>query len=242
MTLYDRVIYRLARILEQRLGATALAQRVGDGVFERTHRMRQPLLPHVSIGRHTYGVESDTVVHPTPAAPCRIGSFCCVAEGVRIFCQADHRLDLPSMYPFRSLLTRRYQRCDPSNHNHDAFTKGGVEIGHDVWLGFRAVVLSGSTVGTGAVIGAGSVVAGHIPPYAVVVGNPGRIIRKRFPDPLVERLLASRWWDLPDDGIRSLDRELYSGDLEQFLAQVAAAWERCAQAPGPQLGSSRLAQ
>ncbi|PQO28766.1 hypothetical protein C5Y98_23585 [Blastopirellula marina] len=70
-----------------------------------------------------------------------------------------------------------------------------LEIGHDVWLGFNVVILPGChRIGTGAIVGAGSIVTKDIPPYAIAVGNPARILRYRFPEEVCAKLLASQWW------------------------------------------------
>jgi len=81
---------------------------------------------------------------------------------------------------------------------------GFTRIGCDVWIGANASILRGRTVGTGACIGAGTVVTHDVPPYAVVVGNPGRVVRYRFPEPIVESLLRTRWWTLPAETIATL--------------------------------------
>ena len=228
MTLRDKIIIKVARVLARRFGAVDVADRVGQKAFKRVQRAERITLPHVVIGRHSYGISNKTVVLATAAAPVKVGSFCSVAEGVLIFGQADHPLQLASTYPFRTMLTRRFAKpANPENHNHDAVTKGRVEIGHDVWLGAGAIVLSGSKIGTGAVVGAGAVVAGIVPPYGIVVGNPARLIRKRFSNELIERLLQSQWWDLPDAEIFALDEAFYSPDTDQFLRLVAEAWARC---------------
>jgi serine acetyltransferase len=111
-------------------------------------------------------------------------------------------------------------------YNFDATTKGPVDIGHDVWVGENVIILSGSVIGTGAVIGAGAVIAGVVPPYAVVVGNPKKILRMRFREEPVRQLLASRWWDLPDTEIAALDDAFYQKDIPLFLSRVEGAWKR----------------
>ena len=72
-----------------------------------------------------------------------------------------------------------------------------VTIGNDVWCGHNVNILGGVTIGSGAIIGAGAVVTRDVPPYAVMGGVPAEVIRYRFPDQLIERLLAVRWWDMP---------------------------------------------
>lgn len=93
-------------------------------------------------------------------------------------------------------------------------------IGHDVWIGSRAVVLRGVTVGTGAIVAAASVVVRDVPPYTIVVGSPARELRPRFPSDLVERLLASQWWDAPPAELRRAVAA--SGRAEGERAKVEA--------------------
>jgi acetyltransferase-like isoleucine patch superfamily enzyme len=90
-----------------------------------------------------------------------------------------------------------------------------VNIGHDVWLGRSVIVLPGVTIGDGAVVGAGSVVTKEVPPYAIVAGNPARLIRYRFSELLRSRLLSARWWDLSDRELQALAP--YVRDVEAFL-------------------------
>ena len=82
-------------------------------------------------------------------------------------------------------------------------TRGPIVIGHDVWIGAGTHVLSGVTVGTGAVIGAGSVVTRDVPPYAVAVGAPARVVRFRFDEDIIRRLLESQWWEWSHEEIRA---------------------------------------
>src|ERR687890_149200 len=75
--------------------------------------------------------------------------------------------------------------------------RGDTVVGNDVWLGYEAIVMAGVTIGDGAIVAAGSVVAGDVPPYAIVAGNPARVVRSRFAEEDVQRLLRAAWWDWP---------------------------------------------
>lgn len=75
-------------------------------------------------------------------------------------------------------------------------------IEHDVWIGDNSILLPGITVGTGAVIGAGAIVTKDVPPYAIVAGNPAKILRKRFSDEKIQELLATKWWEWDDEKIK----------------------------------------
>ena len=141
-----------------------------------------------------------TILRASAEAPVTIGSFCSIAAGVVIIAQAEHPVDLPSTFPFRTLMFDGIASA-MGLQSRDAISRGPITIGHDVWIGQNAIILSGITIGSGAVIGAGSVVTKDIQPYDIVVGNPAKKIRRRFSDEVVAQLLAIRWWNLPDDDI-----------------------------------------
>ena len=86
-------------------------------------------------------------------------------------------------------------------------------VGNDVWIGYEAVILSGVTIGDGAVIGTRAVVTKDVPPYTIVGGIPAKPIRKRFDDAVIERLEALRWWDWEEEKIRRAIPAIRSGDL-----------------------------
>lgn len=90
-------------------------------------------------------------------------------------------------------------------------------IGHDVWIGRDVIIMEGITIGTGAVIGAQSLVTRDVPPYTVVAGSPAKMIRYRFEEPLREQLLASRWWEHDQSELAQLPTE----DPQAFLAALA---------------------
>lgn len=90
-----------------------------------------------------------------------------------------------------------------------------IKVGHDVWIGRSAIILPGVTVGNGAVVGAGAIVTRDVPPYAVVAGNPARLIRYRFGHSTIERLQKVMWWDMDESRLRQLGP--FVTDIEKFL-------------------------
>ncbi len=98
--------------------------------------------------------------------------------------------------------------------------KGDTVIGNDVWIGQNATVMPGVHIGDGAIIGANSVVASDIPPYTVAVGNPCRVVKKRFDDELTELLLEFKWWDKSIEEIDDLMPLLSCGDLEKVRNEL----------------------
>ena len=167
----------------------------------------------MTVGRHTYGAEHITVLWPQ--AEIEIGSFCSIAPGVTIFAGGGHALDRGTTYPFGHVLTSTFPAPPLDGH---PVTRGPVRIGHDVWIGANASIMSGVRIGNGAVIGAHSHVVTSVKPYAVVGGNPAQVYCFRHPPDVVHQLLAMRWWDLPDEQIREIVPLLTQRDLVPLFA------------------------
>ncbi len=141
-----------------------------------------------------------------------IGAYSSFASGVQILLGGEHRTDWVTTYPFSQMDHRlRTVKGHPAS-------RGDVRIGSDVWVGREAMILSGVTIGDGAVIGARSVVSRDVPPYGVASGNPATLRRTRFPPEQVERLLAAQWWSWPRAEIDAAMPKLLNGDIESFLA------------------------
>jgi acetyltransferase-like isoleucine patch superfamily enzyme len=135
-----------------------------------------------------------------------VGAYCSIAEDVTFFIGGNHRSDWLSTFPFPGVIGR----------GHPA-SRGPIVVGNDVWIGMGAAVLSGVQVGDGAVVGAFAVVTRDIPPYAVVAGNPARVIRYRFPPETVATLLTIRWWEWSDDDVAACIPILTGGSLAELV-------------------------
>ena len=112
---------------------------------------------------------------------------------------ANHAIAGPSTYPF-PLFGGAWQAALPVE-KMPFLVKGDIAVGHDVWFGYESLVMPGVTIGTGAVIGARAVVTADVAPYTIIAGNPARIVRRRFADDEIDRLLALAWWDWPAEKI-----------------------------------------
>jgi len=152
--------------------------------------------PFYNIGDYTYGCPR--VFEWGEGAKLKIGKYCSIAEAVNIFLGGNHRLDWITTYPFMSIFDWK----EAENLKGHPATKGDVVIGNDVWIGHGATILSGVKIGDGAVIGAAAVVAKDVEPYSVVVGNPAKEVKKRFPNNVIVKLLKLKWWDWPEDKIK----------------------------------------
>ena len=138
----------------------------------------------------------------------RIGRFCQIADGVRfITASANHRRDGVSTYPFAI-----FDGMDPARPSLPQGPRPDTIIGHDVWIGTRAMIMPGAEIGSGSIIGAGAVVGGQIPPYSIVTGNPGRA-RPRFSEDETMRLLECAWWDWDIDRIVANEPAIVGADL-----------------------------
>jgi chloramphenicol O-acetyltransferase type B len=167
----------------------------------------------VTIGRHSYFATPPQLLAYAEGRRIEIGSFCSISGDVRFYLDGSHRTDFITTSPFGGM-----GLSAPPGTNA---SKGPITIGHDVWVGHGASVLSGVTIGTGAVVGTQAVVASDVRPYAIVVGNPAREIRRRFADEDCEMLLASRWWEWNDEKILSALGDLWSTDVRSFAERWA---------------------
>ena len=171
-----------------------------------------------SIGAYSYG--RPKVRFPESGRRLSIGRYCSIADKVEILLGGDHRLDWVTTYPFAAM-AGLWPGVDAPEAYHAS--RGDVVIGHDVWLGSGCTILSGVTVGHGAVVAARAVVTRDVPPYAIVAGNPGRVVRSRFDEATVAALLDAAWWDLPHAAVSRLVPLLSSGRTEELVAAVREA-------------------
>jgi acetyltransferase-like isoleucine patch superfamily enzyme len=113
-----------------------------------------------------------------------------MASNVHVFLR-DHPLDRLSLHPF-------FYNSDLGYLERDSVVTGTLTIDADAWIGYGVLITPGCTrIGIGAVVGAGAVLTKDVPDFAVVAGNPARLLRYRFPEPTQEAILASRWWECP---------------------------------------------
>ena len=170
---------------------------------------------NVRVGDYTYGVPA--VLHWGEEARLEIGKFCSIANEVKIFLGGNHRTDWISTYPFNMI--KLFSAEGSKIVGHPA-TKGDVIIGNDVWIGRGAIILSGITIGNGAVIAASSVVTKEVKPYEIVGGNPAKHIKYRFDEKSINFLNEMEWWNLPEEVIKELIPILSSGDINLLRSKL----------------------
>ncbi|QDZ01193.1 CatB-related O-acetyltransferase [Nitratireductor mangrovi] len=134
-----------------------------------------------------------------------IGRYCAIAANTRFIMNgANHDMRGFSTFPFPIFGGAWRDAFDPAVLA--AGHRGDTVVGNDVWFGMEALVMPGVTIGDGAVVAARAVVGSDVPPYAVVAGNPARIVRMRYDEETARRLLAVAWWDWPVDKVtRNID-------------------------------------
>ena len=141
-----------------------------------------------------------------------IGKFCSIACGAKfLFTSGNHALQSLSTYTFPIFFEE--WGLDPKDICRAWDNKGDIVIGSDVWIGYEAVILSGVTIGDGAIIGTRAVVTKDVPPFTIVGGVPARPIRKRFDEKTIEKLEALRWWDWDEEKLRRSLPAIQAGEL-----------------------------
>ncbi len=158
----------------------------------------------VRIGRYTVINGPNTFI-AAKLNPIEIGSFCSIAKDVTIQ-EYNHDASRISTYYMRSNIFK-------TDRMGEHISRGGIRIGNDVWIGGKAMILSGVTIGDGAVIAAGAVVTRDVPPYAIVGGTPAKVLKYRFTPEVIEKLQRIKWWEWPVDKIRN-SKDLFWSELK----------------------------
>lgn len=148
----------------------------------------------VKMGRYSYMGFYNSVSDTKIGSFCSIASHCAVGGGKH---PKNAVSTSPVFYAGRNSLGKNFSNISEEENQ-------GVEIGNDVWIGEAVFINDGIKVGTGAVIGAHSVVTKDVPPYAIVAGAPARILRYRFDEDTIQRLLDSKWWEWPEEELSKL--------------------------------------
>jgi hypothetical protein len=178
-------------------------------------------LLEVELGDYSYVVNDSDIAYTT------IGKFTSIAAMTRIN-PGNHPMERASQSHF-SYRASAYFEGERDEEAFFAWRRAQhVTIGHDVWIGHAAIVLPGRTIGNGAVIGAGSVVTKDIPAYAVAVGNPARVVRKRFAGDIAARLERLSWWDWPHKLLHAALADFRGLSAAQFLDKYEQHEDRAA--------------
>lgn len=176
---------------------------VGDYTYYNDKRGADLFEKHVT---HHYKFIGDKLI---------IGKFCQIGSGVEFIMNGcNHFMSGLTTYPF-NIFSKDLNKYTPSLSMMPI--KGDTIVGNDVWLGQNVTVLPGVRIGDGVIIGANSVVASDIPPYSIAVGNPCRVIKKRFNEKTIKKLINLKWWDYPIEIIKKNISLLFSKDVDVLI-------------------------
>ena len=169
---------------------------------------------HATLGIGSYIVDATIETTNYKRSHILIGNYCSIAHRIKWFSGLNHPSNVITTYPFDVL-----EADDASTvYSSSIFTSANhyqIIIGSDVWIGADATIMAGVHIGDGAVIGAGAVVAKDVPPYAIVVGNPGKVIKYRFDEETINKLLKMRWWLW--DKVKIDERRPFMNDAKEFI-------------------------
>jgi acetyltransferase-like isoleucine patch superfamily enzyme len=171
----------------------------------------------LKVGTHTYGRENLQVLFRDSGERVQIGKFCSLAKDITIFLGGSHRHDWITTFPFGHVELDVFGREQSEGHPS---SKGSVLIGNDVWIGQGVTIMSGVRIGDGAVIAANSHIVNDIPPFGIVGGNPGKLIKLRFDEETIARLMNVKWWDFPIDEVNRIKMTISQSPTEEILSEL----------------------
>lgn len=179
--------------------------------------------PNIIVGDYTYYDDFDNVHNFETNVKYHfdftgdkliIGKFCMIASDVKFIMNgANHLTDALSTYPFAIFGSGWEKAMEGRKYPF----KGDLTIGNDVWIGYNSLLMAGITVGDGAIIASNSTVTRDVEPYSIVGGNPAKLIRKRFDDEKIARLLELKWWDWDIEKITANVNGLTGTDINELV-------------------------
>lgn len=177
------------------------------GYKKEEYEFRKSLQYVTSWGDGTYGYPNITSYDEVSTLS--IGKYVSIASRVSFLLGANHRMNLVTTYP--------WVKINPEKKSNSTNEPGNIKVGNDVWIGYGSIIIGEVTIGDGAIIAAGAVVIKDVPAYAVVGGVPAKIIKYRFSDEIIKQLLELQWWNWSKEKIASIQNELYSENIENFI-------------------------
>ncbi|MEZ8278272.1 CatB-related O-acetyltransferase [Vibrio cyclitrophicus] len=137
-------------------------------------------IDNIYVGRNTYGT-LNVLDYTDDNHSLVIGAYCSIGPSTTFILAAEHHSDTLTTYPLRSKL---------HNQGNEALSKGDITVGDDVWIGMNSIICSGVSIGQGAIIAAGTIVTKNVPPYSVIAGVPGKVVKYRFDEKIIKLLLS----------------------------------------------------
>ena len=181
--------------------------------------------PKIIIGDYTYyddpedseNFERNVLYHyPFSKDKLIIGKFCALARGIKFIMNgANHKMSGFSTYPFY-IFGNGWEKATPGEK--ELLFKGDTVVGNDVWIGYESTMMPGVKIGDGAIIAAKSVVVNNVSPYTVVGGNPAKVIKQRFDNEIIEKLLKIAWWNWDIEKISANLEIIIASDIDRLLS------------------------
>ena len=168
----------------------------------------------MNLGKYSYAQSPLIITNNYGNATYECGKFCSIAKNLTICLGGNHRTDWVTTYPFGHIHKKVFNTFNGEGH---PLTRGNVVIGNDVWIGDNVTIMSGVHVGDGAVIANSSHVCKDVAPYTMVGGNPAKLIRRRFTEEQITKLLEIKWWDWKDEEINEVAPALCNPDIDGFI-------------------------
>jgi acetyltransferase-like isoleucine patch superfamily enzyme len=198
-----------------------------DEIFQIYYSFHQKRLDHskqipttmdvLSIGLYTYGADNLRILFRDSGEKVAIGKFCSIAKDVTIILGGGHRHDWITTYPFGHVAQADFGNEQSAGH---PTTKGSVTIGNDVWIGFGVTIMSGVSIGDGAVIATNSHIVNDVPPFGIAGGNPGKLIKLRFDEETIARLMKVKWWDFPIAEVNRIKMAISQRPSKEVLTEL----------------------
>lgn len=205
--------YMYCRIIESDIGKDCIVgdfSRVISTKLSGTNKVdRNTFITNSEIGLYTYFGNNDMIFYST------IGSFCSISWGVTIGA-ANHDYSYITTHDF--LYNKNY-KINPNTSAYNRFSRKTV-IGNDVWVGANSTIVNGIKIADGAIIGANTIVTKDVPPYAIIVGNPGKILKFRFSEEVINELLMLKWWEMPDTLIANNFNLFAEKDIHNVIREM----------------------
>ncbi|WP_407051470.1 chloramphenicol acetyltransferase [Methyloraptor flagellatus] len=194
--------------LEPLIDPTAI---VRDSSFGRyTEVGARTMIAESSFDDYSYVVNDSNIIYTT------VGKFVSIAAMTRIN-PGNHPIHRVTQAHFTYRASSYFEGEEDDHAFFDWRRAHAVTIGHDVWIGHGAIILPGRTIGNGAVVAGGAVVTKDVDPYTIVAGVPAKPVKRRFPEPIAERIQALGWWDWSHDRLRAALPDIRALDIEAFL-------------------------